>query len=113
MEQIELYKQLGGLDKSWGVEELQTLDGPMLKSGEARKTGTFTESLQEIYESPTTLIRKDQRQIIYGPLELLSSILKEGEKGGGDRSGGLDKLSLSAKTATSADVDSSWNKLHV
>ena len=64
-----------------GVEELQTLDGPMLKSGEARKTGTFTESLQEIYESPATLIRKDQSQIIYGPLELLSSILKEGEKG--------------------------------
>ena len=64
-----------------GVEELRTLDGPMLRSGEARKTGTFTESLKEIYESPATLIRKDQSQIIYGPLELLSSILKEGEKG--------------------------------
>ena len=64
-----------------GVEELRTLDGPMLRSGEARKTGTFTESLKEIYESPATLIRKDQSQIIYGPLELLSLILKEGEKG--------------------------------
>ncbi len=64
-----------------GVEELRTLDGPMLRSGEARKTGTFTESLKEIYESPATLIRKDQSQIIYGPLELLRSILKEGEKG--------------------------------
>ena len=64
-----------------GVEELRTLDGPMLRSGEARKTGTFTESLKEVYESPATLIRKDQSQIIYGPLELLSSILKEGEKG--------------------------------
>ena len=64
-----------------GVEELRTLDGPMLRSGEARKTGTFTESLKEIYENPATLIRKDQSQIIYGPLELLSLILKEGEKG--------------------------------
>ena len=64
-----------------GVEELRTLDGPMLRSGEARKTGTFTESLKEVYESPATLIRKDQSQTIYGPLELLSSILKEGEKG--------------------------------
>ena len=64
-----------------GVEELRTLDGPMLRSGEARKTGTFTESLKEIYESPATLIRKDQSQIIYGPLELLGLILKEGEKG--------------------------------
>ncbi len=64
-----------------GVEELRTLDGPMLRSGEARKTGTFTESLKEVYESPATLIRKDQNQTIHGPLELLSSILKEGEKG--------------------------------
>ena len=64
-----------------GVEELRTLDGPMLRSGEARKTGTFNESLKEIYQSPATLIRKDQSQIIYGPLELLSLILKEGEKG--------------------------------
>ena len=64
-----------------GVEELRTLDGPMLRSGEARKTGTFTESLKEIYQSPATLIRKDQSQIIYGPSELLSLILKEGEKG--------------------------------
>ena len=52
----------------------------MLRSGEARKTGTFTESLKEIYESPATLIRKDQSQIIYGPLELLSLILKRGKK---------------------------------
>ena len=63
-----------------GVEELRTLDGSMLRSGEARKTGTFTESLKEIYESPATLIRKDQNQIIYGPLELLSLILKEEKK---------------------------------
>ena len=64
-----------------GVEELRTLDGPMLRSGEARKAGTFTESLKEVYERPATLFRKDQSQIIHGPLELLSSILKEGEKG--------------------------------
>jgi DNA gyrase subunit B len=64
-----------------GVEELRTLDGPMLRSGEARKTGTFTESLKEVYESPAALTRKDQSQTIFGPLELLSSILKEGERG--------------------------------
>ena len=64
-----------------GVEEMRTLDGPMLRSGEARKTGTFTESLKEVYETPATLTRKDQSQTIYGPLELLNSILREGEKG--------------------------------
>ncbi|MTJ04653.1 MAG: DNA topoisomerase (ATP-hydrolyzing) subunit B [Sediminimonas qiaohouensis] len=64
-----------------GVEEVRTLDGPMLRSGEARKTGSFTEKLQEIYNSPAELHRKDRHVRIYGPLGLLDAILKEGEKG--------------------------------
>ena len=64
-----------------GVEEVRTLDGPMLRSGEARKTGSFTESLQAVYNQPATLERKDRRQVIQGPLDLLKAILDEGEKG--------------------------------
>lgn len=64
-----------------GVEEVRTLDGPMLRSGEARKTGSFTQSLQEVYNSPATLIRRDRSQAIHGPLDLLRAILEEGEKG--------------------------------
>ncbi|WP_170418154.1 DNA topoisomerase (ATP-hydrolyzing) subunit B [Ruegeria atlantica] len=64
-----------------GVEEVRTLDGPMLRSGEARKTGSFTQSLQEIYNTPATLIRRDRSQVIHGPLDLLRAILEEGEKG--------------------------------
>nr|WP_319948635.1 DNA topoisomerase (ATP-hydrolyzing) subunit B [uncultured Shimia sp.] len=64
-----------------GVEEVRTLDGPMLRSGEARKSGSFTESLQEIYGTSATLTRKDRSQIINGPLDLLRAILAEGEKG--------------------------------
>jgi len=64
-----------------GVEEVRTLDGPMLRSGEARKTGSFTKSLQEIYGTPAVLHRKDRQQAIYGPLDLLKAILEEGEKG--------------------------------
>ena len=64
-----------------GVEEVRTLDGPMMRSGEARKTGSFTESLQHIYGTPSTLERKDRRQLIQGPLDLLKAILDEGEKG--------------------------------
>ncbi|CUH52630.1 DNA topoisomerase (ATP-hydrolyzing) subunit B [Shimia marina] len=64
-----------------GVEEVRTLDGPMLRSGEARKSGSFTDSLQEVYGSPATLMRKDRSQIIHGPLDLLRAILEEGEKG--------------------------------
>lgn len=64
-----------------GVEEMRTLDGPMLRSGEARKTGSLTESLQEVYGATATLVRKDRTQLIHGPLDLLDAILKEGEKG--------------------------------
>ena len=64
-----------------GVEEVRTLDGPMLRSGEARKTGSFTKSLQDAYGTPGTLQRKDRKQAILGPLGLLDMVLKEGEKG--------------------------------
>ena len=64
-----------------GVEEVRTLDGKMLRSGEAKKSGSFTEHLQEIYDLPAALIRKDRTQLINGPLDLLDAILAEGEKG--------------------------------
>ena len=64
-----------------GVEEVRTLDGRMMRSGEARKTGSFTQSLQDVYGTPATLIRKDKSQNIMGPMDLLDAILKEGEKG--------------------------------
>ncbi|APZ52686.1 DNA topoisomerase (ATP-hydrolyzing) subunit B [Salipiger abyssi] len=64
-----------------GVEEVRTLDGSMLRSGEARKTGSFTQALQAVYATPATLERKERRQGIYGPLGLLQAILEEGEKG--------------------------------
>ena len=64
-----------------GVEGVRTLDGPMLRSGEARKTGSFTQSLQEVYSTSCQLIRRDRAQVIHGPLDLLRAILEEGEKG--------------------------------
>ncbi|MEM8776687.1 MAG: DNA topoisomerase (ATP-hydrolyzing) subunit B [Pseudomonadota bacterium] len=64
-----------------GVEEVRTLDGPILRGGEARRLGQMTKALEEIYETPATLIRKERSQAINGPLDLLDAILKEGEKG--------------------------------
>ncbi|WP_436398415.1 DNA topoisomerase (ATP-hydrolyzing) subunit B [Roseobacter sp. S98] len=64
-----------------GVEEVRTLDGRILRGGEARKTGSFTQSLQDVYNLPATLVRKDRMQMIFGPLDLLNAILEEGEKG--------------------------------
>lgn len=64
-----------------GVEEVRTLDGHVLRSGEARKLGSYTESLLDVYDKPSKLIRKDKQVLIHGPSELLEAILKEGEKG--------------------------------
>jgi DNA gyrase subunit B len=64
-----------------GVEEVRTLDGPMLRSGEARRSGSFTKSLQEVYGTMASLTRKDREQLIHGPLDLLAAVLQEGEKG--------------------------------
>ncbi len=64
-----------------GVDEVRVLDGGVLRSGEARRLGQMTPSLQETYARPAQLIRKDRRQPVYGPIDLLQSILEEGEKG--------------------------------
>ncbi|MBQ0805848.1 MAG: DNA topoisomerase (ATP-hydrolyzing) subunit B [Sulfitobacter sp.] len=64
-----------------GVEEVRTLDGRLLRSGEAKRSGGFTQHLQDVYNLPAKLVRKDQSQMIYGPMDLLDAILAEGEKG--------------------------------
>ncbi len=64
-----------------GVDEVRTLDGRVLRSGEARKLGSMTESLQEVYAKPAKLVRKDREIPIFGPIDLLNAILIEGEKG--------------------------------
>ncbi|MEP0049647.1 MAG: DNA topoisomerase (ATP-hydrolyzing) subunit B [Roseobacter sp.] len=64
-----------------GVEEVRTLDGRILRGGEANRSGTYTQHLQEVYNLPATLVRKDRTQLINGPVDLLNAILREGEKG--------------------------------
>ncbi|MEE4346374.1 MAG: DNA topoisomerase (ATP-hydrolyzing) subunit B [Paracoccaceae bacterium] len=64
-----------------GVEEVRTLDGQVLRSGEARKLNQMSPALREVYTLPAKLVRKDRSQPIHGPLDLLDAILKEGEKG--------------------------------
>ncbi len=64
-----------------GVDEVRTLDGRVLRSGEARKLGSMTDALQEVYSKPARLIRKDREVPIFGPADLLDAILAEGEKG--------------------------------
>ncbi|MBY6201781.1 DNA topoisomerase (ATP-hydrolyzing) subunit B [Maritalea mobilis] len=64
-----------------GVEEIRTLDGAVLRSGEARKLSSVSQETREIYRDPATLQRKERSQLIHGPSELLQAILDEGAKG--------------------------------
>ncbi|MGH1424106.1 MAG: DNA topoisomerase (ATP-hydrolyzing) subunit B [Pseudooceanicola sp.] len=64
-----------------GVEEARTLDGPALRSGEARRLGQMTLTLRDTYSKPAQLVRRDRTQLIHGPLDLLEAILEEGERG--------------------------------
>jgi DNA gyrase subunit B len=64
-----------------GVEEIRTLDGAVLRSGEARKLSEVSKQTREVYRDPATLARKERAQLIHGPTELLKAILDEGAKG--------------------------------
>jgi len=64
-----------------GVEEIRTLDGAVLRSGEGRKLSSVSQDTREVYLDPATLARKEREQLIHGPSELLQAILDEGAKG--------------------------------
>jgi DNA gyrase subunit B len=64
-----------------GVEELRTLDGAVLRSSEARRLGHVAGQHAHLYRDPARLVRKDREQMIHGPIDLLKSVLAEGEKG--------------------------------
>ncbi len=64
-----------------GVEELRTLDGAVLRSGEARRLSTISQRDRDVYREPGRLARKDRDQPVFGPVDLLKSVFAEGEKG--------------------------------
>ncbi|WGH77492.1 DNA topoisomerase (ATP-hydrolyzing) subunit B [Jannaschia ovalis] len=64
-----------------GVEEVRTLDGAVLRSGEARKLAEVSRETADIYRDPAKLMRKERETLIHGPTDLLQAVLDEGEKG--------------------------------
>ena len=64
-----------------GVEEIRTLDGAVLRSGEARRLSEISKQTRDVYSDPAKLSRKDRDVEIHGPVDLLNAVLTEGEKG--------------------------------
>ena len=64
-----------------GVEELRTLDGAVLRSGEARRLSAISQQTRDVYRDPARVVRKDREQMVHGPVDLLKTVLAEGEKG--------------------------------
>jgi DNA gyrase subunit B len=63
-----------------GVEELRTLDGAVLRSGEARRLSQIAGQYRDVYRDPARLVRKDRDQLIHGPIDLLKSILPKAKR---------------------------------
>ncbi|MDA5095120.1 DNA topoisomerase (ATP-hydrolyzing) subunit B [Aliiroseovarius sp. KMU-50] len=64
-----------------GVEEIRTLDGAVLRSGEARRLSEVSMETRDVYKDGARLSRKERETLLQGPIDLLSTVLAEGEKG--------------------------------
>ena len=64
-----------------GVEEQRRLDAALFDSPEGTRLGEHSAHLAETYAGTATLQRKDRREAVHGPGDLLRAILEEGERG--------------------------------
>jgi DNA gyrase subunit B len=64
-----------------GVKEVAVIDQALLSSAEARKLDEYALTLQETYQRPATLRRKDDEIAIHGPVGLIEAVMAAGRKG--------------------------------
>ena len=74
----------GGLQLSRelrGMREVHAIDGPLIRSAEARRLDELAPELQAVYEHPAALRIKDEEALVRAPTELLEAVLARGRKG--------------------------------
>jgi DNA gyrase subunit B len=64
-----------------GVQERHVIDGPLIKSAEARRLDALADDLQAVYQRPGTFAMKDKETTISSPTELFAAVLEAGRKG--------------------------------
>ena len=65
-----------------GVQERHVIDGPLIKSAEARKLDALAAELQAIYQQAgAAFVAKDKETPISSPTELFAAVLEAGRKG--------------------------------
>jgi len=64
-----------------GVTERHVIDGPLIKSAEARKLDALASELQTVYMKTGTFVMKDKETQISSPTELFAAVLEAGRKG--------------------------------
>jgi DNA gyrase subunit B len=64
-----------------GVTERRVIDGPMIRSSEARRLDAMASELQKTYMRHAVLRSKDSERRVTGPLSLADAIFELGRKG--------------------------------
>jgi len=64
-----------------GYEEVHLIDGPLIRSAEARQLDSQAAELQLVYTHPAVLRRRSEDVAVRSPTELLDAVLAIGRKG--------------------------------
>src|SRR5207248_2986300 len=64
-----------------GVKDVAIIDDAFLGSADARKLHEYRKRLQEVYDRPGKLRRKDNEQTIHGPVGLFEAVTDAARKG--------------------------------